>query len=148
MKLKSLSILAGAIALSLTAIPFSANAKPVQQLAQAQQQPAVAPPPQIQLNKKQQDQVRVINAEVRKQIEGVLTQPQREQLKKSLQARRDPQGITQDLKLTPDQGRRLQQIVAGSQKKIFETVLTPQQQNQIRQYYQSQSRQNPGGRPR
>jgi hypothetical protein len=146
MKFKSLPILAGAIALSLTAIPFSANAKPVQQLAQAQQQPAVAPPPQIQLNQKQQEQVKKINADVRKQIEEVLTPKQREQLKKSLQARRNPQQITQDLQLTQDQGRRLQQIVAGSQKRIFETVLTTQQQNQIRQYYQS--RQNGGGKAR
>lgn len=148
MKFKSLPILAGAIALSLTATPFSANAKPVHQLAQAQQQPAIAPPPQIQLNKKQQDQVRVINADVRKQIEAVLTPAQREKLKQSLQARQNPQQITQNLQLTQDQGRKLQQIVAGSQKKIFETVLTTQQQNQIRQYYQSQSRQNPNTRPR
>lgn len=147
MKFTHLPILAGAIALTLTAIPFSANAKPVQQLAQgAQQQPAIAPPPSIQLTKKQQDQVKVINADVRKQIEGVLTPQQRERLKKSLQAKRDPQQITQDLQLTQDQGRQLQQIVASSQKKIFETVLTPQQQNQIRQYYQS--RQNSGAKPR
>jgi periplasmic protein CpxP/Spy len=144
MKFNRLSILAGAIALSLTAAPFSANAKPVQQLAQAQQQPSVAPPPQIQLNAKQQEQVKKINADVRKQIDTVLSPTQRTQLRKSLQARRNPQEITQDLKLTQDQGRRLQQIVAASQKKIFETVLTPQQQNQIRQYYQSQN----GGRPR
>lgn len=146
MKFKSLSILAGAIALSLTAIPFSANAKPVQQLAQAQQQPGIAPPLQIQLTQKQQEQARVISSDAQKQIEAVLTPQQRERLRKSVQARRKPAEIARDLQLTQDQGRRLQQIYAGSQKKFFETVLTPQQQNQIRQYYQN--RQNTGGKPR
>jgi periplasmic protein CpxP/Spy len=146
MKFKSLPILAGVIALSLTAIPLTASAKPAQQIAQNQQQPSVAPPPQIQLTAKQQEQVKKINTQVRSQIEQVLTPKQRQQLKTSLQARRSPSQITSDLALTQDQGRKLQQIVAGSQKQIFETVLTPQQQQQIRQYYQS--RQSAGGQPR
>ncbi|MBF2067631.1 MAG: hypothetical protein IGS39_24915 [Calothrix sp. C42_A2020_038] len=146
MRFQGLPILAGAIALGLTAIPYTAaSAKPVQQIAQNQQQPSIAPPPQIQLTPQQQEEVRKINVQVRTQIEQVLTPKQRQQLKTSLQARRSPSQITSDLKLTQDQGRKLQQIVAGSQKQIFEKVLTPEQQQQIRQYYQS--RQNVNKKP-
>lgn len=141
MKFKNLSLLAGAIALSLTAVPYTASAKPAQQLAQAtQQKPSIAPPPQITLSPQQQEQVKKINAQVRTQIEGVLNPKQRQQLKASLQARRTPSQITSDLKLTPKQGEQLRKIVATSQKQIFDNVLNEQQRQQIVQYRQSTGR--------
>jgi periplasmic protein CpxP/Spy len=142
MKFKNLSLFAGAIALSLTAIPYTAHAKPAQQVAQANQQPSVAPPPQISLTTQQQDQVKKINLQVRSEINKVLTPSQRKQLETSLKARRTPQEITTDLKLSQQQGQKLRQIVVASQQQIFNNVLTKQQRDQIKQY--QQSRQNPG----
>lgn len=150
MKFKNLSLLAGAFtkcvlctfALSLTAIPYTANAKPAQQVAQANQQPSVAPPPQISLTAQQQEKVKKINLQVRSDINKVLTPSQRKQLETSLKARRTPQQITTDLKLTQPQGQKLRQIVVASQQQIFEKVLTEEQRQQIKQY--QQSRKNPG----
>ncbi len=150
MKLKNSSLLATAFtkyvlctfALSLTAIPYTANALPAQQVAQANQQPSVAPPPQISLTAQQQEQVKKINLQVRSDINKVLTPSQRKQLETSLKARRTPQQITTDLKLSQPQGQKLRQIVVASQQQIFEKVLTEQQRQQIKQY--QQSRKNPG----
>ncbi|BAZ39960.1 hypothetical protein NIES4101_59170 [Calothrix sp. NIES-4101] len=136
MKFKNLSLLAGALALSLTAIPYTAHAKPAQQFAQANQ-PTVAPPPQIKLTPQQQEQVKKINLQVRNDINKVLTPAQRKQLEASLKARRSPQEITTDLKLTQQQGQKLRQIVVASQQQIFNNVLTNQQRQEIQQYQQS-----------
>jgi periplasmic protein CpxP/Spy len=145
MKFKNLSLLATAIALSLTAIPYTANAKPAQQVAQANpqpnQQPNVAPPPQITLTPQQQEKVKKINLQVRNDINKVLSPNQRKQLETSLKARRTPQEITGDLKLTQQQGQKLRQIVVASQQQIFNNVLNDQQRQQIQQY--QQSRQSP-----
>ena len=150
MKFKNLSLLATgftkyalcALTLSLTAIPYTANAKPAQQVAQANQQPSVAPPPQISLTAQQQEQVKKINLQVRNDINKVLNTSQRKQLEVSLKARRNPQEITTDLKLSQQQGQKLRQIVVASQQQIFNKVLTEQQRQQIKQY--QQSRKNPG----
>jgi periplasmic protein CpxP/Spy len=122
----------------LTAIPYAANAKPAPQVAQAN--PNVAPPPQISLTSQQQEQVKKINLQVRSDINKVLTPSQRKQLETSLKARRTPQQITTDLKLSQQQGQKLRQIVVASQQQIFNNVLTEQQRQQIKQY--QQSRQN------
>ncbi|MEA5569841.1 hypothetical protein [Calothrix sp. UHCC 0171] len=138
MRFKNLSLLAGALALSLTAVvPYTAHAKAPQEIAQANQQPTVAPPPQIKLTPQQQEQVKKINLQVRNDINKVLTPAQRKQLEASLKARRTPQEITTDLKLTQQQGQKLRQIVVASQQQIFNNVLTSQQRQEIQQYQQS-----------
>jgi periplasmic protein CpxP/Spy len=149
MKFKNSSLLATTFtkcvlctfALSLTAIPDTANAKPAQQVAQANQQPSVAPPPQITLTAQQQEQVKKINLKVRNDINKVLDTNQRKQLEISLKARRTPQQITTDLKLSQQQGQKLRQIVVASQQQIFNNVLTEQQRQQIKQYQQSRQNQ-------
>ncbi len=142
MKFKNISLLA-ALALSLTAVPHAANAKPTQAIAQNQQTPRdVAAPPQIQLSAQQKSQIDQIRNNVRSQIEKVLTDPQRKQVQAGLKAGQPPREVFSALKFTQQQQQQLRRIMIASQQQM-EGVLTRDQKLQIQKYQQSRQNARP-----
>ncbi|AKG23881.1 hypothetical protein [Calothrix sp. 336/3] len=139
MKLTSLLLTVGAIALSLSGIttPVSAEAAPRKplQIAQAPQQAA----PTIKLTPQQQTQIKQIRANANTQFQKVLTSQQKNQIKAALQAGKPAQQAFASIKLTPQQQNQIRQIMVAANQKI-EAVLTPEQKKQILQYRQSQQR--------
>jgi Spy/CpxP family protein refolding chaperone len=157
MKFKSLSLIAGAVALTLTTTSFAvkaqkASASPLL-LAQAQEQ---APRQgkkgawaELGLTEAQQTRLREIRRNTRTQIEGVLTQEQKDQLRTAAQARRAQRQAGQpgqrlgrggkgfgNLNLTEDQKNRIQAI-KESAKQQMDAVLTPEQRAKIQQFRQN-----------
>jgi periplasmic protein CpxP/Spy len=144
MKFKNISLLA-ALALSLTAVPHAAIAKPTQSVAQNQQTPRdVAAPPQIKLSAQQKTRIDQIRTNVRSQIEKVLTDSQRKQVQAGLKAGQPPRQVFSGLKFTPQQQQDLRQIMVNSQQQI-EGVLTAQQKLEIKRYQQSVQNARPSG---
>jgi protein CpxP len=148
MKFKNLSLIAGAIALSLTAVPFSVKAEttsnaPVR-LAQAQTQPT-KPAQQsggIQLTPEQQTKLEQIRLGVRKQIvEQVLTKEQRAQIQTAMQSGKSGPEAFQGLTLTPKQQTQLRQIMVTSQQQQ-EAVLTPEQKAELTRLRQQNANPN------
>ena len=133
MKFKNLSLVAGAIALSLMVVPSGVKAETIK-LAPIQlaQNPPARPPAQggIQLSPKQQSQIEQIRGNVRKQIEGVLTKDQRTQVKTAMEAGKPPREAFAALSFTPQQKNQLQQIMISSQQQM-EGVLTNDQKAEL-----------------
>ena len=151
MKLKTLSLLAGTLALTLTATPFA---------VQAQQNPSSPQPRQewqkkgqfqkLNLTTEQKAKIKEIRNNTRAQIETVLTTEQKNQLKskkderkaqrqqgqQGQEQRREGRGqkgdIFDSLNLTETQKNQIKQIKESSKQQI-DAVLTPQQQEQIKQ---------------
>ena len=142
MKLKNLSLIAGAIALSLTAVPFSVKAETTSAapVRLAQTQPT-KPPQQsggIQLTPQQQTQIEQIRGNVRKQIEQVLTKDQRTQIQTAMQSGKSGREAFQGLTFTPKQKTQLQQIMVSSQQQM-EAVLTSDQRAELTRLRQQNS---------
>jgi periplasmic protein CpxP/Spy len=139
MKFKNLSLIAGAIALTLTAVPFSVKAETTSgmplQLAQSQQ---TKPRQGIQLTPQQQTQIEEIRGNVRKQIEEVLTKEQRTQIKTAMEAGKPPREAFGALKFSPQQQTQLQQIMVSSQQQM-EAVLTSDQKAELARLRQQNS---------
>ena len=144
MKFKNLSLIAGAFALSLTAVPFSVKAEttsnaPVR-LAQTQTQPT-KPAQQsggIQLTPQQQTQIEQIRGNVRKQIEQVLTKEQRTQIQTAMQSGKSGREAFQGLTFSQKQQTQLQQIMLSSQQQM-EAVLTSDQKAELARLRQQNS---------
>ncbi len=144
MKFKNISLLA-ALALSLTAVPHAANAKPTQAVAQNQQTPRdVAAPPQIKLSPQQKSEIDKIRNNVRSQIEQVLTAQQRKDVQAGLKAGQPPREVFSALKFTQQQQQQLREIMIASQRQM-EGVLTTEQKQQIQKYQQSRQNARPAG---
>ena len=142
MKFKNLSLIAGAIALSLTAVPFSVNAETTSQapVRLAQTQPTKPAQGGIQLTAQQQTQIEQIRGDVRKRIEGVLTKEQRTQIKTAMAAGKPPREAFAALTFTPKQQTELQKIMVSSQQQM-EAVLTSDQKAELARL--RQQNQNP-----
>jgi periplasmic protein CpxP/Spy len=139
MKLKDLSLIAGAIALTLTAVPFSVKAETTgTPLQLAQSQPTKPPQGGIQLTPQQQTKIEQIRGNVRKQIEQVLTQDQRTQIKTAMEAGKPPREAFGALKFSPQQQTQLQQIMVSSQQQM-EAVLTSDQKAELARLRQQNS---------
>jgi protein CpxP len=132
MKFKNLSLIAGAIALTLTAVPFSVKAETTSQAPArlAQAQPTKPAQGGIQLTPQQQTKIEQIRGNVRKQIEGVLTKDQRTQIKTAMEAGKPAREAFGALKFSPQQQTQLQQIMVSSQQQM-EAVLTPDQKAEL-----------------
>ena len=159
MKLKSLSLVAGAIALTLTASPFVAKA---QNTSGSTPSGVEAPHNErghlqkLNLSDKQKSQFDAIRSNTQKQIEAILTPEQLKKFQAEQQARQErrqqrlaqgqgqrPQGERPegkrrgdrfaDLNLTADQQSQIQKIIESSKQHI-QQVLTPEQQQQIKQF--------------
>lgn len=149
MKFKNLSLIAGAFALSLTAVPFSVKAEttsnaPVR-LGQTQPTQPTQPtkPAQqsggIQLTPEQQTKLEQIRLSVRKQIvEQVLTKEQRTQIQTAMQSGKSGPEAFQGLTLTPKQQTQLRQIMVTSQQQQ-EAVLTADQKAELARLRQQNS---------
>lgn len=151
MKLKTLSLVAGAIALTLTTIPFAVQAQPTSSspllLAQV---PKKGPWQELGLTDAQKNQIQTIRQNTRTQIEGILTPEQKAQLeaaKQERQAQRQAgQGQRQagqrsrnkfaDLNLTEQQKTQMRQVWESS-KQQMQAVLTPEQQAKLKQFQEN-----------
>ncbi|QIR40147.1 P pilus assembly/Cpx signaling pathway, periplasmic inhibitor/zinc-resistance associated protein [Tolypothrix sp. PCC 7910] len=163
MKVKTLSLVAGAIALTLTATPFAAQAQRgfsghkqvVAQNTNGQrgERSNKGAWQQLGLTDAQKTQIQQIRRDTRTQIEGILTQEQKDQLKAQFEQRQAqrgqrraqgaqrPQGQQpgefgkrgfESLNLTEDQKTQIKQIMQTSQQKI-QALLTPEQRTKLQQ---------------
>ncbi|AFZ59556.1 P pilus assembly/Cpx signaling pathway, periplasmic inhibitor/zinc-resistance associated protein [Anabaena cylindrica FACHB-243] len=150
MKLKSLSFIAAAFALTLTATPFVAQAQQTPSSNQPGKEFAEKGPWQkLGLTDAQKTRMQEIRRNARAEMEKVLTTEQKEQLKAAMQARKEQgsqgQGRGQwkkdgfaGLNLTEAQKTRMREIKESS-KQQMQAVLTPAQQEQLKQMWENRS---------
>ncbi|WP_138500782.1 Spy/CpxP family protein refolding chaperone [Nostoc sp. PA-18-2419] len=161
MKLKTLSLIAGAIALSLTTTSFAVVAQTASPspllLAQTPQKPK-GPWAELGLTDTQKSQIQAIRRDSRTKFEAVLTPEQKAKLEAAKQARQAERQAGQrqpgqhrggrknfaDLNLTEAQKTQMRQI-RESEKQQIQAVLTPEQQQKLEQFHQNfkQRRQQP-----
>ncbi|MFB8788361.1 MAG: hypothetical protein U7123_05800 [Potamolinea sp.] len=162
MKNKLISVLTGAVVLTIAAIPLAqtaVNAAPGQQLlAQARTERGQGKLGKLNLTKDQIAQMRQIHQQTRQEIENVLDRKQREQYKAamdngqsgmrsggsarngSMRQQGGQQNILAQLNLTSDQQTRIQEIMRSSRSRI-NAILTEKQRQEIQQNMRS-GRQN------
>jgi len=152
MKLKALSLVAGAIALTLTATSFAVEAQTASPspvlLAQTPQQPK-GPWQELGVTDAQKTQIQAIRQTNRAKMEAVFTPEQKTKLEAAKQARRTQRQAGQeqagqrsrkdkfaDLNLTEAQKAQIRQI-RESEKQQIQAVLTPEQQQKLAQFRES-----------
>ncbi|BBD67332.1 hypothetical protein NIES4072_53740 [Nostoc commune NIES-4072] len=161
MKFKALSLVAGAIALTLTATSFAVNAQTASPspvlLAQTPQKER-GPWKELGLTDAQKTQIQAIKRDSRTKMEAVFTPEQKAKLEAAKQARRAEwqarkaqgqtgQGQRQpgqrrgkggygDLNLSEAQKTQIRQI-RESEKQQIQAVLTPEQRQKIEQFRQN-----------
>ncbi len=148
MKLKPLSLLAGAIALTVTAIPFAVQAQMRSSSPlQVAQMPGRGkgergPWQRLNLTEAQKAQMQTIKSNTRAQIEAILTPEQKATLAAAKEARqaqrqagqpgqgqRGPKGWA-NLNLTEQQKTQMRQIRESSKQQML-AILTPAQRQQV-----------------
>ncbi|MBN3883355.1 MAG: P pilus assembly/Cpx signaling pathway, periplasmic inhibitor/zinc-resistance associated protein [Nostoc sp. JL34] len=173
MKLKVLSLVAGAIALTLTATSFAVHAQtaslsPVL-LAQTPQKER-GPWKELNLTDAQKSQIQAIRRDSRTKFDAVLTPEQKAKLEAAKQARqaerqaRKAQGQTgqgqrqpgqhhggrkgnfADLNLTEAQKTQMRQI-RESEKQQIQAVFTPEQRQKLEQFRQNAPSRRQQGNP-
>ncbi len=154
MKLKALSLVAGAIALTLTATSFAVNAQTASPspvlLAQTPQKER-GPWKELGLTDTQKTQIQAIRRDSRTKFEAVLTPEQKAKLEAAKQARqaqrqagqgqrqpgqRSRKGGFAELNLTEAQKTQMRQI-RESEKQQIQAVLTPEQRQKLEQLQQN-----------
>ncbi|BAZ33120.1 hypothetical protein NIES4074_56300 [Cylindrospermum sp. NIES-4074] len=134
MKLKTLSLAAGVLALTLTTTTFAAQAQTrrpsVQQIAQNSGQELLQ---KLALTNAQKTKIQTINRKAGGQIIKVLTPAQQTKLKNAIQSGQSQSQAFASLNLTNQQKSQIQQIVLSSRKEI-QGILTPKQLQQIKQF--------------
>ena len=143
MKLKKLSFLAGAIALTLTAIPFAAQAdisssSPVI-VAQGKKQGGWK---SLNLTDAQKAQMQEIKKSSRAEMERILTPQQLQQLQAAKASGERKRGGWKSLNLTDAQKAELKKV-KESQKAQFEAILSTEQKAKLQEM--KQMRQNRRG---
>jgi periplasmic protein CpxP/Spy len=155
MKLKALSLVAGAIALTLTATSFAVvaqTASPSPVLVAQTPQKEKGPWQELNLSDTQKSQIQTIRQDSRTKFEAVLTPEQKAKLeaaKQTRQAQRQAgQGQNQpgerrgrgknfaDLNLTEAQKTQMRQI-RESEKQQIQAILTPEQRQKLEQFRQN-----------
>lgn len=164
MKLKALSLVAGAIALTLTATSFAVNAQTASplslQLAQTPQKER-GPWKELGLTDAQKTQIQAIRRDSRTKFEAVLTPEQKAKLEAAKQARqaqrqagqgqRQPgqrrgKGGFAELNLTEAQKTQMRQI-RESEKQQIQAVFTPEQRQKLEQFRQNAPSRRQQGNP-
>ncbi|WP_414545715.1 P pilus assembly/Cpx signaling pathway, periplasmic inhibitor/zinc-resistance associated protein [Nostoc sp. CCY0012] len=153
MKFKPLSLLAGAVALTLTATPFAVQAQmrsfspQLAQNARPEKGQKGAGWSRLELTDAQKAQMQTIQTNTRAQIEALLTAEQKATLAAAQQARqaqrqsgqgqgqRPHKGWT-NLNLTPQQQTQMRQIREASKQQML-AVLNPQQRQQLQEMQQN-----------
>ncbi len=144
MKLKNLYLIAGAIALSLSATPFIVNAQQMAQTATQVKQAHNGPFERLGLSEEQKTKIKEIRRNSRTQMDAVLTPEQKQQLEAAKQARqgqpRQQRGQGEggkkgwaSLNLTEEQKTKMREI-RESEKNQIQAILTPQQQQQLKEF--------------
>lgn len=156
---KLISVLTGAVVLTIAAIPLAqtaVHAAPGEQLlAQARIERGQGKLGKLNLTKDQLAQMRQIHQQTRQEIENVLDRKQREQYKAAMENRQrgmrsrgvgaqngsmrqqgGQQNILSELNLTSDQQTRIQEIMRSSRSRI-NAVLTDEQRREIQQNMRS-----------
>ena len=148
MKLKNFSLIATAIALSLTAVPFAVNAQiNAQTPTQVKQVGKKGRFERLGLSEQQKTQMQEIRRNTRAQMEAILTPEQKQQLQAAKQARqgqpREQTGQGQrskkgfaSLNLTEEQKTKMREI-RESEKNQIQGILTPEQRQQLQQFQQN-----------
>ncbi|HEY9596545.1 MAG TPA: P pilus assembly/Cpx signaling pathway, periplasmic inhibitor/zinc-resistance associated protein [Cyanophyceae cyanobacterium] len=147
MKVRFLPMLAGAIALTLAAAPFVANAQAItphsQRLLLAEGQGrGQGLWEQLNLTQRQKDQLARIRQQTRAQIDALLTPAQRQQYQSMQENNQGRRGGLRSLNLTEEQRTQVRQIMESA-KSQSQAVLTTQQQAQLRQLRQQWRQQHP-----
>ena len=137
MKLKLLPMLAGAIALTITAAPVAVKAQSNQPPGQAQNGSQIAG---VNLTQQQQNQLAQIRRDTRVQIDAILTPKQRDQFKVAMQSPQGRRAAFTAMNLSDEQKSHMQAIIQSAQSRA-EAILTPQQRQQIQKYIQQQRQQ-------
>ena len=164
MKLKLLSLVAGAIALTLTATSFAVNAQTASPspvlLAQTPQKER-GPWKELGLTDAQKTQIQAIKRDSRTKMEAVFTPEQKTKLEAAKQARQAQrqagQGQRQpgqrqgkrgyaDLNLSEAQKTQIRQIRV-SEKQEIQAVLTPEQRQKLEQFRQNAPSRRQQGNP-
>ncbi|MBD2596362.1 P pilus assembly/Cpx signaling pathway, periplasmic inhibitor/zinc-resistance associated protein [Nostoc spongiaeforme FACHB-130] len=157
MKLKSLSFIAGAIALTLTTTSLAVKAQAfshspllvAQAEGQGRWQGKKGPWAELGLTDAQKSQIEQIQRNTRTQIENVFTPEQKAKIKAAMEARRAERQANPgqrvgrrggkdfaDLNLTEAQKTQIRQIRESSKQQI-EAVLTPEQKTKLQQLRQN-----------
>ncbi|ACK73141.1 conserved hypothetical protein [Gloeothece citriformis PCC 7424] len=89
-------------------------------------------PSKLDLTPEQIEQLREIRESTRTQIENILTQEQKNQLRTAKERGENRLQVWSSLNLTPQQQTQIQNIREDSQQKM-EAILTPQQLQQLQQ---------------
>ncbi len=142
MKLKNLSLIAGAIALTLTATSLAVNAEMTSSspflVAQEQPREMRGPWKKLGLTDAQKTQLKDIRRVTREEIDKILTEEQRTQLKNAMQnqnGKRGWRGAMASLNLSDEQRTQIREVMR-SQKAKMEAILTTEQKAQLDQYKQ------------
>jgi len=138
MKLKKLSLLAGAFAVAFSITPLAANAQVNSNTApQRVSQATPQNPPELKLSEQQINKINEIRSSTRNKIQNVLTPQQRQKIETDLQAGVNPQQVFASIQFTQQQQSQLQNIMVTSQKEM-EGVLTAQQKQTLEKWRASQ----------
>ena len=152
MKLKTLSLIAGTLALTLIATPFAVQAEQNSSSPQAGQEwQKESPAKKLNLTPEQKAKIKEIRSNTRTQIEAVLTPEQKTKLQAAMaehkaqrqaqrqqgqEQRREGRGkrgdIFASLGLSTEQKAKMKEIRELS-KQQMDAVLTPEQKAQIKQ---------------
>jgi periplasmic protein CpxP/Spy len=144
MNLKNLSLIAGAIALSLSATPFVVNAQNISQTPTQVKSDRNGPFERLGLTDAQKTQIKDIRSNSRAQMEAILTSEQKQQLEAAKQAHqgqpRQERGQGQrpkrgfaSLNLTEEQKTKMREI-RESEKNQIQAILTPEQQQKFQEF--------------
>ncbi|AFZ28820.1 hypothetical protein Glo7428_0211 [Gloeocapsa sp. PCC 7428] len=134
-KVKFMSLLAGAVALSTVFAPLAINAQPAAPQVGQRAGRGMGKMAGIELSAEQQAQMEQIRNETRTQIEAVLTPEQRQQWQAATQNGQRRRGAMASLNLSEAQRTQIRQIMQSSKERVT-AVLTPEQRQQIEQRMQ------------
>ncbi|WP_088241956.1 hypothetical protein [Calothrix rhizosoleniae] len=102
-------------------------------IAQTATQQKLPQPPKIKLTDEQIAKIKKILEKRKVDMEGVLTDTQKQKIKAAIDAGQPPRQVYASIKLSNDQQLRLQQIYIASEKDK-EDVLTESQKQQVNEY--------------
>ena len=137
MKLKKLSILAGAVAVAFSITPLAVNAQVNSNAPQRVSQANRPSPPDLKLSQPQIQKITQIRSKTRDQIQAVLTKQQRDKIQSDLQAGKNPQQVFASIQFTQKQQEELRNIMVDSQKQM-EGVLDAKQKKVLNEWRASQ----------
>ncbi len=147
MKLKKLSFLAGAVALTLSAIPFAAQAEinSSSSIVVAQGKKQGGWKNKLNLTEDQKAQMQQIKESARADMQKIFTPEQLQKLEAAKASGEKKRGVWQSLNLTDAQKAEMKKV-RESKKAQFEAILTDEQKAQMQEM--KQMRQNRRGNRR